>query len=640
MESSELQQKTPGDASVATRLNRDWKEARAWMEPAFEKARKARAFYDSKQFTIQEENELKRQGRPAIVINLVSKAIDNICGRERASRFDWEARPIGEADVQTADFATLMLEFLENQTQADSVISDAFEDAVKGPMGWLGVNYDDSTIDQEPVQLDTIDPFEMYIDPHSRKWDLTDARYVIRKRIVDLDTALDTYGREHEQAIRNAIVRNEDREGLEIASDYGNRDDGDYSKGHESWYVKDEETQRERVALREHWWWVWEDAQVIQHPDGRVAEVSQPPSQMVMQLLMEGGLMASKRLKRFRYAVMAGPVLLYEDVSPYPFNGFPYIPVWCKRDRHGRPHGLIDIMIPAQMEVNVAEARLNESLRSRWLIYREGALGNLMESEVAQRLARANFVLPVSEPQNIQVGTDKVDAALWANQREKAERTIDEVVGNNESSYGDKDPTAKSGIAKQMQVMQQSLNLGKVFDHLKRARRTVGETFLCMAQALMPVEKWARVIEAESIQRKRPVDLSFVRGPQLASITQMRYDINITDQADTDTERQARFQQGVELAAFIPDGPPKLLYIANLMKMSDWPDADETAAMLEQFAQMMMAPPPMPGLPPGVPPNPEEGMPMAPDGAIPDQPAPVPPQVPGLSIEPPGLPLP
>lgn len=607
----------PGpEAKLAKKLCAQFKEARIWMEPSFEKARKARAFYDSKQFTVQQEHELEANGRPVIVINRVAKAVDNICGRERAARYDWDAKPIGTTDMQRAEFATLVLEYIDNQTEADWSISDAFEDAIKGPMGWLGAGYDDTEPGKEPVKLDTVDPFEMYFDPHSRRRDFSDCRYQIRKRIVDLDIAIEAYGKE--QDLRNAIIKEDLRDKAEIAADYGNRDDGNYATGYEGWFIRDDE-ERERVCLREHWWWEYEDGEFLEVAEGRTLEWD-PMNPEALALVQQGLQPVKKRLKRFHYAVMAGPVLLFHERSPLPFDRFPYVPVWCKRDREGRPHGLIDIMIPAQMERNVARARLNESARSRHLVYEQDALATgLTESDVAQRVGRANFILPVQRLSGVQIGSDKVDAQLWLALQEMADKEIDDVVGNNEAAYGDKS-NEKSGVAIQARVMQQSMNLGKVFDNLKWARKTVGEMLLSLAQSFYPLEKWARIIEAQALSAKREVDLTWVRGPEFEQITQTRFDIAITDQADTATERQARFQQGVELAPFVADwAKPK--FMADLIRMSDWPDKDETAAAIEQGPQPPpgMLPPGMapPGAPPGLPPkSPPPGLPAMEPGLL------------------------
>lgn len=608
---------TPDEAKLVSMCDAQWREAHDWMAPAHQEAREHRAFYDGDQWTAEEKRDLKN--RPASVTNQISRAIDNITGRERAMRFDYKAHPVGEADVPRAAEVTYGLKHITTQTNSKYTFSDAFEDAAKGPMGWIAVGLDDADPTKEPIAIEAPDPFEMFFDPYSRLRDFSDCRYVIRRRVVDLDLAKRAYANKGDDLDAAVVAYHQNAKPEDISRDYG----GALAEAHTAVTLGGGNKTRKRVCVREHWYWETENAEFIVMPDGEVYDWD-PADPMTARRLMEGGQHTTGQKRCFYMAVVANGVLLHHEKSPYPWARFPYIPVWCKRDREGRPYGLIRVMRNPQEELNVAWSKLGTIARSRWLIAQPGALGATTMAQAAEAIAKDNFVLEVANPNGIQLGSDKGDASLWLNMLETRRREIDESVGNNEAAYGDKS-NEKSGVAIERRVMQQALNLGKVFDSYRWARLYAGEMLLSLAQKFYTPQKWARIIEAETLQTKQPIDLSWVRSPLVSSIGQMKFNVVIEDQAETATERQSAQQFLIDTMPFLPD-PAKAALAVETIRASEAPNKEQIASKVEQA--MMPPAPPMP------PPMDPAAMPMDPSMVPP--PPPVPPDG-GILMSPEGV---
>lgn len=600
-ESQSQDEKSPEARRLAKRLMDQWKEARAWATCFREVAREDRDFYHGDQWTDEQRAELLRQGRPPTVINVVAKAINNLLGRERDSRFNWRALPRGGSDVQAAKAATQALRYVEDATRCKYEFSSAFEDAALGPCGHLEVGYDDSDPTIEPIYIKRVPWDELWWDPYCRCWDAEDARYYIRARILDLDVVLAAWPDKQEE-IERAVVNTDSRDQLHQGSDdYGNgswSDDGCFYRDSD-WY----DSARKRVRLREHWWWVHEEGQFLRLPDGRTMEFDPADPRQVLGLQAPGAQLVKGFRKRFYYAIMAGDVVLTHAPSPYPYARFPFVPVWAFKTDDREPYGPVRNMKDPQRELNVARSRLNESIRSRWLIAEEGALGKSSIDHVRRDLAKANFVLKVAKLQGVQLGSDKADGQLWMSLQEQAKAEVDDVIGQNEAAYGDKS-NEKSGKAIQARVAQQGLNFGALFDHYRAARLLVGEMVLALMQRFYPEAKLARIVEASVIREQGPqADLSWLGEAFAEPITELEFDLIIEDQAESASERKDSMEQALELLGYAPD-VLKAQLIPDIIRMSDFEGKEEWAAKAEQALQVPMGP--SPGgldLPPGGPPQ-------------------------------------
>ena len=592
------------EADLLRRHDADWHEARRWWEPVRAKAKKARDYYHMLQWTEMQKEALRKDGKPAIVINLLGKAVDNICGRERASRYDWKASPVGQDDILPAAAMTHGLKSIARLTEAKYSFSEAFEDAIIGPMGWIELGYDDSDPEVPPEVCERVDPDEMYLDPHSRRTDTYDAKYAVRRRIVDVEDAI-ALAPHLEDEIRAAAFANmpEDDDERVIQGDYNNQEQPDTHYGTVS-PPRDQggPGERRRVELREHHWWKREATEYLELPNGLRFYPEEVDQGMLAQLLDAGGDIREGHRRCYYKTIIGAKRVLFNAKSDLPFGRLPFVAIWAKRDREGRPYGLVELGIPPQEEVNVARSRLNESLRSRWLVYGGSGedLGGKTEQQVAEALARGNFVLKVKDPRNFQLGSDKADIQAWLELMREAKSEIDAVFGNNDSAYGDEDPTAQSGVAKQLQVQQQSLNLGRIFDLYRYSRKQAGQMFLALLQKRTSPEKLTRIIGASLLGNVPPTrlgpngqpipaptpDLSWLGQVVAGPVYQSECDVEIEDQAETGTERRAEMQARIELLGLVPDDL-KAALLPDTLRASDWSGAEEMAGKVEARMQAM-----------------------------------------------------
>lgn len=145
-------------------------------------------FYDHHQFDPQTALALLDRGQFPSVYNLIALAIDWIIGTERRTRIEGKVHPRGPEDQQGAQAKQQVLKYVDDVNQAGFERSEAFASATKVGIGWL----EECIVrdpDVEPIANRYVDWKQMWWDPFSRRADLRDARYVIRRKWLDLDYA-------------------------------------------------------------------------------------------------------------------------------------------------------------------------------------------------------------------------------------------------------------------------------------------------------------------------------------------------------------------------------------------------------------------------------------------------------------------
>lgn len=107
-------------------------------------------YYDGKQWTEAEAQELKNRGQAPIVYNVIAQSINWILGSERRARMDFKVLPRRKEDSKQAEAKTSLLKYLADVNRTPFNRSRAFADAVKCGLGWLEASIQDED-DGEPI---------------------------------------------------------------------------------------------------------------------------------------------------------------------------------------------------------------------------------------------------------------------------------------------------------------------------------------------------------------------------------------------------------------------------------------------------------------------------------------------------------
>lgn len=155
-------------------------------------AEKCRAYYDSDQWTDAEKQKLANQKQAATVINRCKPKVDALMGMERANRTTAKAHPRTPKETGGAEAATEAVRFCLQDNMFERARSDAWENMLIEGTGGIEVIVKPKD-DSYKVIIRQIMWDRLIWDPHSRRKDFSDSRYLGQVVWMDYDEAVALY---------------------------------------------------------------------------------------------------------------------------------------------------------------------------------------------------------------------------------------------------------------------------------------------------------------------------------------------------------------------------------------------------------------------------------------------------------------
>jgi hypothetical protein len=500
------------------------------LQPAWRtKADREMDFYDGNQLDSEVLRRQQEIGMPPAVEPLIGPTIDALLGMEAKSRTDW--RVIPDSDKQDGDDVSEALNHRLNQAErqsgADRAVSDAYASQIKVGLGWVEVSRNPNPLEYA-YRCKSVHRNEIWWDFLSREPDLSDARYLIRRRWTDIEQAALMFP-DKADLIRHAGNGWMNIDLNRLSLDGGQSTDLAMSWDQERGWSIEEQQWRDpynnRACLYECWYRVWERTMFIKTKDGRVTEYDQSNPLHVMLVANKMAKVQSAVIDRMRLSWWLGCHKLWEGPTPHPHNKFPYVAFWGKReDRTGVPYGLIRGMIFLQEEVNARISKMQWMLSSVRTTRTQGAVAGTDE-QFRQEIARPDADIILNEDHMAKTGAVfKVerDATL---EQQQFDRLVDaregiKRTGGIYNSFMGQDGQAKSGVAISGLVEQSTQTLADINDNAKYARAEVGDLLISLIIADMMDEQQTVTIPGNGMKDDRVVVLN---QPVVEPNTGIRY---------------------------------------------------------------------------------------------------------------------
>lgn len=546
-----------------------------------EEASKCAAYYDGLQLTSEQIEKMTRRGLAPLTRNIIQPTIDLIIGMEAKNRRDFLLLPETREQEEIALAMQAKLHEAERTSRADEACSLAYEDQVKAGLGWVEVGWEKNPF-RGVYRTRFVHRREIWWDWRAREWDLSDARYLVRRRWLDLDVA-QKYFKRHAKLIEQA--------GKDWPIwDRGSADEIDQSllSGYEvqqSTRIDAEEWRdymRQRVLLYEVWYRDWKEGVILRLPNDSVLEYD-PNNEFHNRLVVMGLVEPEKSVfPEMRLAWAVGPHKLEDNPTHMPHNEFVYTPFWGYReDMNGMPYGLIRRMMSPQDEVN---SRLS---RMHWLLAAKRVMGDsdafdMSWADVAEEAARPDAMIRLNprrrnKDQMPDIATDFQLSDQQFKVLQDAMRTIQDPAYTAMLGQG---TSVESGSGLDSLVEQGATTLGKINLNYKNARLRVGEQLLYLVQH--HIGNAETQVDIRHQGRKKTVLLNHpvaVDGEATLltnTPAKLRAQLAIADVSESPTYKQQIFKDLVELTKSLdPDLQRAVMHI--VIRASDLPNKDEVA---------------------------------------------------------------
>jgi hypothetical protein len=521
-------------------------------------ADRAADYYDGNQLNDETVTTLQERGQPPLVTNLIKPTIDTVLGMEAKTRTDWRVRPEDDevCDDDLAEALSIKLKHAEIESRADRAVSDAYGAQLKAGLGWVEVAKEHDPF-RCPYRVKYIHRREIFWDWRAEQPDLSDARYLIRRRWVDLEHAI-------------ALMPQYADLFRMTTSGWANFDPllEQDTRLVQSWEIERDtrlsaadwrDIQRERICLYEIWYRKWVRGYLMTLPNGRRIEPDFDNPRHAEAIVSGYATVRSATFQKVRLAWYTGPHFLYDVPSPYQHGMFPYVPFFGYReDLTNVPYGLVRSMISPQDEINARKSKMLWSLNSRRVIVDADAIVD--HGKAAEEVARPDAYIilnPNRKPQSqfkVEPGSELVAQQFQVMQEAKLE--IAESSGIHKSMQGQQSG-ATSGLAINSLVEQGLNTLAEINDNYRYSRRIVGEMLFDLVRQNL-AQGPARVVIGQGKQRKviplntPAVDEETGQQTILNDVSKVRAKVVLDDIPSTPTYRTQQFMMLTEVTKSLP----------------------------------------------------------------------------------------
>lgn len=549
-----------------------------------------------RQWTEEDIAKMKEQERPYVTFNLSGKYMDAVTGLQINNRQDIRYFPRELGDAKPNELLTGAVSWCRDQCQMIDEETDAFYDAVLTGMGCME-GYLDRDLDPGGVAAGRrVDPLEMLPDPAARQRNLSDARYIIRERLMDHDEYQELFGDYADDYSDDAVITEDlsnstdEDTGLQVIPsphDYG---DSTGSTG--------ERQTKGKCPVQNYQYWTREKRVLVAAPGMEERELTMEEyaeqKSNIDQLIAQGmQLKVNVTMKRCYYSAYfskgkMGPF----GKSPYQ-KGFTYQMITGKRDRNKMCwYGLGRAMVDSQRWTNKFFSSILYTLMTN-------AKGGIMAEENAfkdARKAEDEWANPnsITWLKSGALSGDKPrimpkPAAAYPTGLDRlmefAMQSFPETTGINAEILGLVD-REQAGVVEQQRKQSAMAVISWAFDAMRRYYRSMGTMMATYVIEYMP-EGMIVKIEGQGAAQ-------FV--PLIKSQLSVDFDV-IADEAPTSTNMKERVWAVIE--ALVPPllkagyAPPKevLMYsplpadLQQAWMKSLEPTPEQTAAKQAELQQ-------------------------------------------------------
>lgn len=172
---------------LVARAHKCYRASRSHTSEWREEARESYDLAAGHQWNADDLAALQSQDRPAVVFNRIARTLNAIIGTQVSNRQETRYIPREPGDAQVNEILTSAAEWVRDGCEAEDEESDAFEDMCTCGMGWTETRMDYESDPEGATIIERIDPFEMYWDAGATKRNLSDARWLLHIKSMDID---------------------------------------------------------------------------------------------------------------------------------------------------------------------------------------------------------------------------------------------------------------------------------------------------------------------------------------------------------------------------------------------------------------------------------------------------------------------
>lgn len=450
-------------------------------------ARRCLAYYDGDQLTAAIKAKLMERGQPVTVHNLIRPTVDAVLGMEAKTRTALMVVADEPSDEYEELAEALNAEFADvcRLSKVDRARQEAYKQQISAGIGWVEVIRNADPFGPK-YKVIHIHRDEVYWDWMSKEYDLSDARWLMRKRWLDVDEAkviLPGFDEIIDFAVRDWIgftdtfVADGSTPELESAFD----EYQSFTRQQQEWLSTD----RKRIMLQVIYYRIYKRVPVLETDTGRCVTYDKTNLLQSTLLGMGKAVLTERVIQEIREAWFIGPHKIGDRPCKAPYGMFPLVPFWgYRKDSTGEPYGLIAGAIPAQDEVNFRRIKLTFLLQAKRVIMDIDAT-KMSRERVLEEVERPDGLIELNPDRKNQKSISdvfKVEQDFNIAQQQFAVmqdsmKLIQDTMGVY-AAYLGQGNQGQSGVAIASLVEQGSTTLAEINDNYRFSCEMLGQLIL------------------------------------------------------------------------------------------------------------------------------------------------------------------
>lgn len=545
-----------------------WKDWRTHADEDFQ-------FYEGEHWTALEKAMLQERGQPEVTENLIKPKIDRLLGQHQRqhSTVSVLGRNAPIDDVTAATAADLF-KWVDQSNGAEFEEADAYKDGFTGGFGVMeAVSSQDA--DGEPfVTLRQENPFYLFPDPHSRRYDWNeDAKFICRSKWLDLDDAIALWP-DKANALRQCVMSLPGGSNTAV----GLNDPRVLKQANWNYF----DPYRERLRPVEVYYKRKVMKRVLITPTGVRVELDYLGPRQA-QRMNPGSEIETVQAEEMWLGIYCGGVLIYHDRFQDQDGMFPFIPYFADRKKSGEPFGPVRNLVSISKEIDKRRSKALHLLSTNQAIIEQNAVEDW--AEFAQEKARPDGVMKVRKLDGIELIKNQDMGQSQMSMHAESKQAFNMVSGDDPTNQG-AGSQMRSGVGKAREQMATDLVNMPLFTNIRRTRR------------IKLKKVWGLICQhftddlvfqiTDDPQAAKVVSLPKSR---LDALRDMQFNFVISDVEDSLTLQSEQFQIIADLLPqILPLGPGPSKFLLELSNIKP----KQKEGLMQMLDQMAQQPPPEP----------------------------------------------
>jgi hypothetical protein len=412
-------------------------------------------YLDGCQWSEDEEHTIRSRGQQPTVINTILPTVDMVCAVASQQTTDIQVVGRENSDEQMANMLTHLLKHTLDTCHFDYKEKLAIRESYIGGRSWFEVGIFTDERGKDLIKVSHVPWENVYLDPFSREPDASDARFIIKAKWVDRDAVKWLFP---EAAEMVDSVFEDDYHGQEYEAQTN-------SSGRSELYY---DARSNRVRICECYY-------------------KRPEYVKVKLLNEETGKEYEKEILKdvLHYVIFADEVILQGSATEHARNipeldidCYPLVPMYCRRDRKGRPCGIVKNLIDLQDQINKLNSKFMWTLSSNRLIMEDGAAKNIEKVREEYQRPDGVVILDQGGLSKIRVDDKYRDLSYMSNHLNFLLATEQRISGVNDSMLGLGGTNERSGIMQSTRISQGASMQTSILENMFYARECVSRVIL------------------------------------------------------------------------------------------------------------------------------------------------------------------